>query len=126
MLLYQCEHGKMPDENWTEQIAPHLAGTPSEDEESGVPAKWFSCPSCPSPEGQTTYALVQYDSALPVDPDTILLVELKEPVPFSEAIISADEVLERKRTGKRHHEGMNAAYRNGAVRFLHDDDAVQF
>jgi hypothetical protein len=43
MLLYQCEHGELPDENWV----------------AGVPAKYLSCPVNPSPEGETSYAFVQ-------------------------------------------------------------------
>ena len=109
ILLYQIEHGKLPDTNWAEQIAPYLGEKPE---------RYFSCPSRPSPEGQTTYALVQYGDTLPADLDTILLVELAEPVPLNKAVISVDEVLEHKRTGDSHRSGMNVAFRSGAVRFL--------
>jgi len=112
ILLYQHEHGKLQDENWVAQIKPYL-GDGAE--------RYFSCPSHPSPQDKTTYALVQYGEELPVNPDTFLLVELREPVAFSEAIISADKALERKRIGSRHRGGMNAAYRSGAVRFMSED-----
>jgi hypothetical protein len=103
ILFYQLETGAMPDENWVTQITPYLAGTP------------LSCPSNPSPPGETTYALVQYGDAIP---GSLLLVELTEPVPFDKAIVTADEVLARQRTGNSHSGGMNTAYRNGSVRFL--------
>jgi len=105
ILLYQLEHGEMPNENWATQI--------------GVPAKYFSCPANPSPEGMTTYALVQYgvppgDTAA----GSLMLVELTEAVPLGEAVISVDEVLARQRTGSLHPGGMNVAHRSGAVQFL--------
>jgi hypothetical protein len=104
ILLYQSEHGKLPDDNWA----------------AGVPAKYFSCRSNPSPTGETTYALVRYADTVadPRSHDTILLVELTEPVAIDKAVIIVDEVLERKRTGSLHSGGMNVAYRSGAVRFL--------
>jgi hypothetical protein len=56
------------------------------------------------------------------------LIELTEPVPFSEAIVSVDKAVELirrnnyivKNSGRRnpHTAGMNIGYRNGAVQFL--------
>ena len=109
LLLYQHEHGQMPNENWTAQIEKYLSENPE---------KYFSCPTNPSPNGETTYALVQHGEELPTNPDTILLVELKDPVPLDKAVISVDEVLARQRTGSSHPGGMNVALRSGAVRFL--------
>jgi hypothetical protein len=109
MLLYQCEHGKLPDENWA----------------AGVPAQYLSCPSNSSPEGETTYAMVRYDDTtadtVGGSLDTMLLIELTDSVPIDKAIISVDEVLERKRIGSLHPGTMVVAYRSGAVRFLSDD-----
>jgi hypothetical protein len=110
--LYQCEHEKLPDENWVAQIEKYLGEKPEQ---------YFSCPMNPSPNGETTYAMVQYGDGVPINPDTILLIELTAPVPFDKAIISVDEVLERKRTGSLHVGGLNVAYRNGAVKFLSND-----
>ena len=110
ILLYQLENGKMPDaENWTTQIKQYL-GENAE--------RYFSCPSNPSPEGHTTYALVQYGDTVVGSHELILLVELSEAVPLAKAVISVDEVLARQRTGSAHSGGMNVAYRSGAVRFL--------
>jgi hypothetical protein len=109
MLLYQCEHGKLPDENWVEQIKPYL-GEKAE--------QYFSCPANPSPKGETTYAMVRYGDTVAGSLETMLLIELKEPVPFDKAIVAVEEVLNRKRTGSQHSGGMNVGYRNGAVRFM--------
>jgi hypothetical protein len=109
ILLYYLEHDKMPDENWAAQIAQYLGENPEQ---------YSSCPSHPSPRGYTTYALVQYGDTVSAESDLLLLVELKEPVPMNKAIISADEVLERQRTGSRHTGGMNTTHKSGAIRFL--------
>ena len=133
ILLYQHEHGKLPtptpDENWAVQIKKYLGENPEQ---------YFSCPTTPSPEGMTTYAMVQYGDTNGNTVDTpdgadsrdlILLIELKEAVPLSEAVISVDEVLELNsfsmvQDGKRirriypHPGGMYVALRSGAVRFV--------
>jgi hypothetical protein len=111
VLLYQLEYGKMPDENWAAQIEPYLGENPKQ---------YFSCPSNPSPKGETTYALVQYGDDLPASLDTLLLVELNEPVPSGRAVISVDDVLElvQDKDKPSHRNGMNTARRSGAVRFV--------
>jgi len=111
ILLYQCEHGMLPDEHWTTQIEKYLGEKPEQ---------YFSCPTNPSPEGKTTYALVRCDQVLQ-NLDTLLLVELETPVPLVEALITHDEILERERTSKRHHLGGNVASHSGVVRFLAND-----
>jgi hypothetical protein len=112
ILLYQLEHGKLPDENWAVQIEKYLG----EDAE-----RYFSCSSNPVPKGMTTYAMVQYGDELPTNLDTILLVELAESVPLDKAVITVDEVLARQRTGSSHTGGMNVAHRSGAVRRLSEN-----
>ena len=110
ILLYQLEHGQLPDENWATQIEKYLGDNPQ---------RYFSCPSNPSPDGETTYALVLYDNR---DGDTVagslLLVELTSPVPLDKAVVSVDDVLRRKGIGSLHPGGMNTAHRSTAVRFL--------
>ena len=128
ILLYQYEHGKMPDENWAEQIAKYLGENPE---------RYFACPENPIPKGTTRYALVQYDK-LPENPDTILVIELTEPVPLDEAVVTVNEVLEEyrrddlwQRGGRlrlvslwglshdmRQIDNLHAAYRSGAVRSM--------
>jgi len=131
ILLYELEHGTMPGADWATQI--------------DVPAQYFSCPRNPSPEGYTTYALVQYgDTTSGHAIGSLLLIELAEPVPFAEAVITVDEVftlpgsrtveiVERECCGRTfmtervtvvesqltaHTGGANTAHRSGAVRFL--------
>ena len=108
ILLYRCENGEFPDENWATQIEKYLGENPQ---------RYFSCPTSPSPDGETTYALVQYGDIVANCPD-LLLVELTAPVPLDKAVIFADDVLACKGTGSLHPGGMNAACRSAAVRFL--------
>jgi hypothetical protein len=123
ILLYQCEHGKLPDEHWVEALKAADGGRQTAEDWK----RWFSCPTHPAPKGETTYALVQYGDTLPENPDTIILVELAEAVPLDKAVISADEVLELirlddkprgQRRVKAHPGIINVAYRSGAVRVL--------
>ena len=109
VLLYRLENGAMPDENWAAQIKQYLGDNPEQ---------YFSCPSNPSPEGETVYALIQYGDAVPENFDTFLLVELKESVPFGKATITVDEILAQKRMGSQHTGMLNTAYQSGAVRWL--------
>ena len=111
ILLYQCEHGKLPDENWTEQIKPYLGENPEQ---------YFSCPANPCLQEQTTYAMIQYGDALPTEPHTLLLIELPEAVPLDKAVIAVDDVIAmvKEERIKVHPGGMTAAYRSGAVNLL--------
>jgi hypothetical protein len=115
ILLYQCEHGKLPDGNWGAKIEKYLGKNPEQ---------YFSCPTNPSPKGLTAYALVRYaDTTADTVGDTVagsrdvlLLVELRTSVPFDKAVLTPDEVLERS-AGSLHPGGMNVALRSSAVRF---------
>ena len=52
---------------------------------------------------------------------SLMLIELTEAVPFAEAVITVDEVLERSRLGSMHTSrtgGMNVVHRSGAVRSM--------
>ena len=53
-----------------------------------------------------------------MDPDTMLLVEVSTPLPYQQASVTVDMVLQRHRTGSSHPGGMNVAYRSGVVRFM--------
>lgn len=112
LLLYKTEHGNFPREDWIEQIKPYL---------SEEPQKFFLCPSSDIEEGKTHYAMILYDSE-PASPDTLLLVELREPVPLNEAFLTVDEFLDevgksKGKVGSAHPGGLNVAQRNGAVQF---------
>jgi len=140
ILLYQLEHGEMPNENWATQIEKYLGENPEQ---------YFSCPKNPSPKGETMYAMLRYDDVFPdtiADAlDTLLLVELAESVPFAEATMTVDEFIEfvcdrtietteyqccgRTNTSDRvissrfnaHSGGANVAHRNGQMRFLSNE-----
>ena len=109
ILLYQLEHGTMPGADWATQIAPHLGDNPE---------RYFSCPKNPAAEGKTTYALVLYGDEFSTDADTLLLIELAEAVPFAEAVITVDEILEHQRWGSLHSGRVIVAHRSGAVRSM--------
>ena len=127
LKLYQLDHGGLPTgKNWPMDIKQYLCdaslGEPSERYYS-----YFSCPSNPSPKGMTTYALVEYDGNVPPEHyETILLVELVEPVPFDRAVLTVDEVLalwrrywrDRRESPPPHPGGMNVARQSGSVLFL--------
>jgi len=112
ILFNQCEHGMLPDEHWATQIEKYLGEKPEQ---------YFSCPTNPSPEGETTYALIQYADTVGGSLDTLLLIELAEPVPFAEAVVIVDEILARQRWGSLHTTGTNVASYSGAVWFLAND-----
>jgi len=109
ILLYRLENRRMPDQNWAIQIQKYLGENPE---------RYFSCPSNPAPRGQTTYAMVLYGNSLPTDPDTILLVEIAQPLAYQQASVTVDMVLQRRRMGSSHPGGMNVAYRSGVVRYM--------
>ncbi|MCL2744706.1 MAG: hypothetical protein FWE67_12725 [Planctomycetaceae bacterium] len=110
VLLYQCENDKLPDENWAAQIEKYLGENPKQ---------YFSCPTNPSPEGETTYAMVQYGDKVD-SRNVLMLVELSKPVALEKAVVSVDDVFNRRNTGSMHRGGMNAAHYSAAVRFLND------
>ncbi|MCL2745106.1 MAG: hypothetical protein FWE67_14775, partial [Planctomycetaceae bacterium] len=109
VLLYQFETGKLPDENWAAQIEKYLGENPK---------RYFSCLTNPSPEGETTYAMVKYADAVGGSRDILLFVELKAPVPLEKAVVSVDDVFNRRNTGSLHSGGMNTGHHSAAVRFL--------
>ena len=61
--------------------------------------------------------MVQYGDKV-VSPDMLMFVELMVPVPYDKAVISVDDVLNRRNTGSKHSGGMNTAHYNTAVKFL--------
>ena len=85
IMLYRFEHGTMPDENWATQIKPYLGNNPEQ---------YFSCPCQRPPEGWTTYLLVLYGDVAPTAHDTILLAKFAKPVPFNEATVTVDQMVE--------------------------------
>jgi hypothetical protein len=112
LLLYKAEHDEFPKTDWIEKIKPYLS------DHSEFFEQYLRCPSCSTQdEGKTNYALILYDK-LPEDRDTLLLVELLEPVPFEEAVVSVEQALSpSSRIGSLHSGGFNTAKQNGAVTF---------
>ena len=110
LLLYEKEHGQLPDGDWREAVQM---------------AAECRCPSHPGlAEGETTYAMVSgVPNAMPTigpSPSQILLVETREPqrdgrIPFEQATF--DNGL-----GSNHFRNeINVALRSGAVRSLPAD-----
>jgi len=112
LLLYKAEHGEFPKTDWIEKIKPYLG------DHFEFFEQYLRCPSCSTQdEGKTNYALILYDK-LPADRDTLLLVELLEPVPFEEAVVPVEQALSpSSRIGSLHSGGFNTAKQNGAVMF---------
>jgi hypothetical protein len=119
LLIYKSEHGEFPKNNWIEKLKPYLG----DDIE-----KYLHCPSCPNCEkDKTNYALVLYDK-LPEDKDTLLLIELQNPVPFDQAVITSQELLNEFNTditisklAQSHAGVLNVAKQNGAVTHISND-----
>jgi len=129
LLLYEQEHGKMPegneDDDWREAIRPYLGADAD---------KYFRCPSYPElAEGETTYAMIRRESgeiAVPA-PNTLLLVEVHPPMKlFGEGngtISAATARLGINRRddarqflegiGSYHSGGVNTGLRSGGVSF---------
>jgi hypothetical protein len=119
LLLYKTEHGEFPKEDWLEKIKPYLG----EHFESSL-----RCPSCSAEteeENVTNYAMILYDQ-LPAKRDTLLLIELREPVPFKESVVSAADVLKKiNRIGSSHSGGWNSAKQSGTVTFFGDTTTLE-
>jgi hypothetical protein len=112
MLQYRLEQGKLPNANWTKQIEKYLGENPEQ---------YFSCPSNPSPKGETMYALVQYGNTVSGSHDLILLIELNAPVPVEKAVVRVEEVLKFALDTKGltpHPGGRMTARQSGAVMFI--------
>jgi hypothetical protein len=110
LLLYEKEHGSLPDGDWRTAITPYLGDKPEQ---------YFHCPSSESSHGHIrpvthVYALIKYDGQTPSTPDTMLLVEtITQNVNEDDGTIQNDKTLFKS----DHAGGYNASFRNGAVRF---------
>jgi hypothetical protein len=104
LLLYEKEHGSLPDGDWRAAIRPYL----------GVDAdKYFRCPSSSATDDETTYAMIRGAA------NQLLLVETREPqVNEPRTLENVMNVL-----GSNHTGGINVGLRSGSVRSL-DKDTV--
>jgi hypothetical protein len=124
LLLYEKEHGSLPDGDWREALK-------TADGRQQTAAD-FRCPSCHElAENETTYAMIRRESGeTPTTPNTLLLSEVHPPMKLGEGdgtILEAMAKLGINRQnnerqfleglGSYHSGGMNAGYRSGAVRF---------
>jgi hypothetical protein len=116
LLIYKSEHGEYPKSDWIEKIKPYL-GNDSE--------KLLHCPAHSTRDNdKTNYALISYDK-LPTNKNALLLVELKESIPFEQAIITVDEKFGESelsefigKLGSSHQNRINTSRQSGAVRFI--------
>ncbi|MDR1923761.1 MAG: hypothetical protein LBQ66_05235 [Planctomycetaceae bacterium] len=97
LLMYEKEHGKLPDENWQEAIRPYLGDNPD---------KLFCCPT----SGLADRASTMY--RLTKDDKKFILTETELQVDDSNSSGSIKMVT------AMHNGGANFAYKNGAVKFI--------
>ena len=110
LLLYEKEHGKLPDGDWRAAIQLYFAGTPADEANAD---KYFRCPSCPAADDETTYVMISGAS------NQVLLVETHEPQTNEprtlESVMNA--------LGSNHSGSVNVGLRSGAIRSLDKDTA---
>jgi hypothetical protein len=116
LLMYKTEHGEFPKADWIDKIKPYLGDNFEQ---------YLHCPACSNQEkGKTNYVLILYDK-LPLNKNALQLIELREPVPFNQAVMTVDEVLNdisldanTRRIGSSHVSGLNTTRQNGSARFI--------
>jgi len=128
LLLYEKEHGKLPDGDWREALkTAERAGGVSPPVQIN-----FRCPSYPGlADDETTYAMVRRESGeVPTTPYTLLLVEVHPPMKMGEGdgtISEAEAKLGVRHTdagqpmdglGSYHSGTVVAGFRSGAVQVL--------
>jgi len=125
LLLYEKDHGKLPDGDWRVAVRPYL-----DDNANGHSAdKYFRCPSGSAADDETTYAMIRRESGvMPHAPYTLLLVEVFPPMkmtgndgtlPEAKAVYWwRDGEQPAEGLGTYHVGGFNMSQRSGAVRFI--------
>ena len=120
LLLYEKEHGTLPDGDWREAVKPYL----------GENAElYFRCPShrvvdaegkWRELEGTTTYAMVSNVPNLTSSPNQVLLVEVLQPQKLGEGDgrIPFEQANFENALGSNHAGGTNVGMRSGTVRFI--------
>ena len=124
LLLYEKDHGTLPDGDWREAIRPYLGENAD---------KYFRCPSHPGlAEDETTYAMIRRESGVtPNTPHTLSLVEVFPPMKMtgndgtileSQAIINRTDDWRQPTEGLSSHHpgGFNVSYRSGAIAIVSD------
>ncbi|MDR2170963.1 MAG: hypothetical protein LBP59_12540 [Planctomycetaceae bacterium] len=116
LMMYKIDSGELPKTDWVEKIKPYLGNNFE---------KYLHCLSSKNQDkGKTNYVLVLYDK-LPADGTVLQLVELREPVPFDQAVMTDEEVLndlnldkKLRRIGYPSDVTINFSRQNGAVNSL--------
>ena len=114
LLLYEKEHGAIPEDDWREAIRPYL-GENAE--------KYFRCPSHGLAQGETNYAMISGVSNPQPTPYQFLLVEVMQPQKLGEGdgrilLEEAKFSQENDGLGSHHTGGINVGLRSGAVLFI--------
>ena len=120
LLLYEKDHGKLPDGDWRVAVKLYLGDNAN---------KYFRCPSGSAAEDETTYAMIRRTSGvMPHAPYTLLLVEVFPPMKMTgnDGTIPEAKAVYSWRTGEQppegvgsnHAGGFNISSRGGAVRFI--------
>ncbi|MCL2711069.1 MAG: hypothetical protein FWE95_09340, partial [Planctomycetaceae bacterium] len=122
LLLYEQDHGSLPDGDWRIAVKPYL-GENAE--------RYFRCPSHPDlAEDETIYAMVGGVPNASPSPTQILLVELREPqklgegdgrIPFEQARYGNHPNEPRPLgsvLGSNHAGGITVGVRSGVVQFI--------
>jgi len=147
LLLYEKEHGSLPDGDWREALLAERAGDIHEraggiQERAGdisppvmhqvspvglrPPLLVFRCPSHPGlVEDDTTYAMVSGVPNAVSSPNRILLVEVVQPQKLGETRLGEgdgripfEQATFETGLGSGHPGGINVGLRSGAVRFI--------
>jgi hypothetical protein len=135
LLLYEKDHGNMPEGDWREAIRPYLGDNAD---------RYFQCPTHGLAEGETNYAMIGGVSNESPTPNQILLVEVFQPqklgegdgrIPLEKAKLWRKHVMfppniprpdDWDGLGSFHTGGVNATHRNGAARFISESINPEF
>lgn len=116
LMMYKADQGAFPGEDWIEKIKPYLGAEPEQ---------YFRCSSNKNPAEGSQYALVLYEKS-PASLDSLLLVEVLNPLPFDRATIKPGDFLHKNGSiGSLHRGGLNFAKRDGSVGFLSTTAAAE-
>jgi hypothetical protein len=135
LLLYEKEHGKLPEGDWREAVKPYLGENADE---------YFRCPSRRLEVGYTSYAMIRDVPNAVASPMQILIVEVVQPqklgegdgrIPYEKAKFWKDPVNPYAPRpdnfdglGSHHPGGICVGLRSGGMLFLSESrnpDEVQ-
>ena len=118
LLLYEKEHGSLPEGDWREAIKPYLG------EEAD---KYFQCPSHRLAQGETNYAMIGGVENGVDSPHRILIVEVMQPqklgegdgrLPLEKAQFGDKRDKSFDGLGSYHAGGINVGLRSGGMPFI--------